>query len=181
MVYNEVKMDRYNEMIRGKKIVATIFTLALFVGIGLIIAKFVTGMDILFMPGLVLSIVGVYVSSILWAVIQNDRILDEKIIKAVTVNNITSFNALNDVFNMNVDKLIHRVEYLAEKGCFSGYVYDRTYGMRVKGSDGKAVMPNTEQKEFVELGKRENMTQCSNCGASLFGANNECPYCGAKK
>ena len=170
-------MDRYNEMIKGKRNVAILFTLALIIGVCLLVAKYAANIDVLFVPGVILTVAGAYVSSILWAVIQSDRMTDEKIIVAITQNNLTSFNDLNKVLNMNVDKLIKRVEYLANKECFPGYMYDITYGLRLIGADGNAII-DTESTEVVDIDKRENLGQCRNCGASLHGRT--CPYCGGK-
>ena len=170
-------MDRYNEIIKGKKTLAILFTFVLIAGVGMLVARFVADVELLFIPGLIFTLVGVYTSSILWAILQNDRVFDEKIITAITTNNITSINELNNCFKIDVDKLIQRVEYLSNKGCFPDYVFDKTYGLR--GKNEKSAPANHTNEEGTT--RRENLTQCSNCGASMHDGNGFCPYCGAKK
>lgn len=171
-------MDRYNEIMKGKKRLAILFTFVLIAGVAMIVARFVIDIKVLFIPGIVLTVVGIYTSSILWAVIQNDRIFDEKIITAITANNITSINELNARFKIDVDKLIKRIEYLVNKGCFPDYTYDKSYGLRGKNENIKSVNNNNVEEKST---RRENLAQCSNCGASIYDENGFCPYCGAKK
>lgn len=181
IVINEGIMDRYNDIIKSRKKLAIIFTLILLVGIALIVTGILIPQDISLYVGIGLGVVGFYGCPLSWASTQNGRVVDETILKAVYNEKKYSFNELRLYMGGDTQAIIKKLEKLSKQGCFNNFVYDRTYGLREKGADGKAIVATKNvgivgDSANVSMDK-VNMNACQNCGASIDGMR-ECPYCG---
>lgn len=161
-------MDYYNKKLISNLIISIMLTIFFPIGVLGIIFGATKHITILLVFGIILTILGFYVSPVMWGVYGNTKSL--KIVLNLIVNEyMYSVSDIATHLNKSEEEIRTKISTLIEKGYLKGYIY----------KDGFLEL-NTNKKQ---TGEHTKTIKCTNCGGTMHldGINYVCDYCGTVK
>lgn len=160
----ETGKTEFQKSKRKRLFLAFGFTLALPVGVVMIILGAVNGIWAVMGIGIALAVCGFYGTPLLW-VGYAAFAGNESVYRVITEDGLMSVNMICSTLGMKRRSAVRHINYLLSKRYLAGYKFD--------GND--TVEPLIRKKK-VFLGK------CPNCGAALTAKDDglHCPYCGVE-
>lgn len=152
--------------IKSKLIWACIGTIALVVGIPLIIVGATKGLWPVLTLGIICVVFGFYGSPMLWISYGECRAL-KRVVDAVMEENLTSVAEISQHLVLSEDVTKQQITKAINKKYIKGYIFD---GETLKTNDKQAPKKKMVQKD-----------KCKNCGGTLTETDEGwvCEYCGS--
>lgn len=161
----ETGRTEFQKSKRKRFFLALGFTLALPLGVIMIILGATNGIWAVMGVGIALAVCGFYGSPLLW-VGYAAFAGNESVYRVIAEDGLTSVNLICSTLGMKRFSVVKHINYLMSKRYLAGYKFD--------GND--SIEPLIPEKKKVFFGK------CPNCGAALTAKDDglHCPYCGVE-